>query len=616
MKKPSRPILWIALAGLWAGCPRFTRASGSNRSSADIRAARALFEKNVESIRRRDEAAYRSCYLESESLAVTGPEGFALGYSHLTQKTGSAWPDSYDPSDLQLLAVAPGVVYGTYRYRVRYGAEEHAGLSERLFLETGSGWKIVVTTAFDAPPGTPPPPLALVGATLVDGNGGLPVPDSVVVVRGGKIECAGSRRECAVPEGIEVRDEKGNWIIPGLVDAHVHFSQTGWADGRPDSLDVRAGHPYEEVEADLKAHPERFFRSDLCSGVTAVFDVGGYPWTLRLPARAEADTRAPHLAAAGPLLSTVDHWVNLPAERQFIYLKDAEAARSGVGYLAAQGASAVKIWFLVNADHPVEASAPAVLAAGEEAAKRNLPLIVHATGLAEAKVALRAGARVLVHSVWDLPVDQEFLDLAIRNGIVYCPTLVVPQGYARLYGSAASRTAPALDDPNGCVDAETRAKVAATAEIGPDAASAKAGTAARRAESSLEVGSANLKRVADAGITIAMGTDAGNPLTVHGPSVYAEMEAMQKAGLTSMQVLVAATRGGSLAMRRDREIGTLEKGKLADLVVLGADPTTDIRNVRRVREVMRGGVLRPEAELSSLASGGARPAPSSSSADR
>src|SRR4029078_2230541 len=114
------------------------------------------------------------------------------------------------------------------------------------------------------------------------------------------------------------------FVTPGLVDAHVHFSQTGWADGRPDGLDVRATHPYEKVEGELRSHPERFFRSYLCSGVTAVFDVGGYAWTLGLPPRAEPDAFAPHVRAAGPLLSTADHWLNLPAERQFIFLKDEE----------------------------------------------------------------------------------------------------------------------------------------------------------------------------------------------------------------------------------------------------------------------------------------------------
>src|SRR5439155_901266 len=148
-----------------------------------------------------------------------------------------------------------------------------------------------------------------------------------------------------------------------------------------------------------------------------------------------------------------------------------------------------------------------------------------------------------------------------------------------------------VDDPNGCVDPVTRAKVAESARVA--APEGYAGTAARGAERAAhvkEVAGPNLKRVADAGIPIAMGTDAGNPLTLHGPSVYAEMEAMQAAGLTPMQVVVASTRGGATAMGVEKETGTVEKGKSADLVILAGDPTADVANFREVRYVVRARV--------------------------
>ena len=570
---------------------------------ADLRAARELFEKNLRAIRNRDKAAYLACYLHSSSLAVTGGEGPSLGYEAIEKSAGSAWPDTFDAEDLQLLPVSPGIVYGTYRYRVRYGAEEHSGISERVFRETPDGWKIAVTTAFDAPAGTPPPPRALVGATLLDGTGAPPVPDAVVIVRGGKIDCAGSRKACPIPEGIAVDDVRGMWITPGVIDAHVHFSQTGWADGRPDALDVRKIHPYEQVEADLRSHPERFFRTDLCSGVTGVFDVGGYAWTLSLPKLAEDDPRAPHVSAAGPLLSTLDHWLNLPAERQFMLLKDAESAKSEVSYLASRGAQAVKVWYIVNKDLPVEASEPAVRVAGEEAARVHLPLIVHATGLAEAKAALRSGAKMLVHSVDDAPVDSEFLELAKKNATIYCPTLTVVSGYLRMYEAADAKRAPEIDDPNRCVDPATRARVGETAGLPSGVDAARMGRMRDRVARMGTFMGENLMAVKKAGIPIAMGTDAGNPLTLHGVSVYAEMEAMQKAGMTPMEVLVASTRGGSLAMRREKEIGTIEKGKVADLLVVAADPAKDIANLRKLKSVVRGGMLRSVEELSAVAGG-------------
>jgi imidazolonepropionase-like amidohydrolase len=571
----------------------------------DLGAARTLFEKNLQAIRDKDKDAYLSCYLDSELLARTGPTGFELGYSGLAATAGQGWPDHISAEDLRLTPIQPGLVYGTYRYRVRYGKDEVSGISERLFTNTQKGWKIAVSTAFAAVPGVPPPPRALVGATLVDGTGAAPVPDAVVVLRDGKIDCAGPRSACPVPGGIDTVDLKGQWITPGLIDAHVHFSQTGWADGRPDALDVRDRHPYEKVVADLKANPERFGRTLLCSGVTAAFDVGGYPWTIALPERFEDATGVPRVAAAGPLLSTIDHWVNVPGERQFLYISDAASADKGADYLAAQGADAVKVWFIRGQDKSFEDIAAIVRSAGAAARRVGLPLIVHATNLIEAKEALRSGAKLLVHSVWDQPVDQEFLDLARANGAIYCPTLTVGDGYRRLFEAVIRHQAPAVDDPNGCVDPGTRTKLNEAVEVqikpedGLDEEVLKAVTAntAERAR----IAAANLKKVLDAGIPVAMGTDAGNPLTLHGPSIYKEMEAMQAAGLTPLQVLVASTHGGALAMGRDKEIGTIEKGKLADLLIVGADPTADVANLRKIRYVVRGGVMRTIEELSALA---------------
>ena len=421
-------------------------------------------------------------------------------------------------------------------------------------------------------------------------------------MRGGAIECAGSRGNCAVPDGVETMDVSGHWIVPGLIDAHVHFGQTGWADGRPDAIDVRDLFPYENVQADLRADPESRFRAYLCSGVTSVFDVGGYPWTWDLRERAENDTMAPRVAAAGPLLTTLDHWLNLPAERQFIHLSSEQAARDGVRYLAAAGTSAAKVWFIVRPEDDFEALEKFVRAAASEAASRKLPMIVHATGLKEAKSALAAGARMLVHSVDDLAVDDEFLDNARRNGTIYCPTLTVLRGYLRMFESAATGEPPANDDPHGCVDARTLERVAMSARMKEKAPQLE-GVAriAERTKQRERVMAENLMRVHAAGIRIAMGTDAGNPLTLHGPSVHAEMEAMQAAGLTPLEVLRAATSGSAAAMGRDEDLGTLTKGKKADLIILSADPMADAKNLRSIRWVVRGGEIREARELAAAA---------------
>jgi imidazolonepropionase-like amidohydrolase len=593
--------LALAPALIAVACALAAGALGDSQipthAASDVAAARQLFQANLDAIRHRDREAYLACYLHSPQLARTGPEGPALSYDSLAANRDTSWPDGFEALDLQLVPVRDGVVYGTYRYRVRYGSVEQVGLSERFFVETPEGWRIAVSTAFPAPPGTPPPPRALVGATLIDGTGKAPVRDAVVLMRNGRIEYAGPRARLRLPAGVDTLDVHGLTVAPGLIDAHVHYSQTGWYDGRPDAADLRDRHPYDEVERRLREHPEAFHRSWLATGVTAVFDVGGYPWTIAMARAAETDTRAPHVSAAGPLISTLDHWLNLPAERQFIYLANDSVAHAGVKYLKTLGSAAVKVWFINNRARDFAEMARLVKVTGDAARAAGLPLIVHATGLREAKAALAAGAKVLVHSVDDSLVDSEFLQMAKRNGTLYCPTLTVREGYLRLYESSLSGRAPAFDDPNGVVDSLTRALIASTP--------VEAAGRARRpsiADSTVHAKAVrtmaeNLRRVRAAGIPIAMGTDAGNPLTLHGPAVYAEMEAMHAAGLTPMQVLVASTRNGAMTMGRGAEFGTLEAGKQADLVVLEGDPSRDVRAWRKLRYVVRGGVVRTPREL-------------------
>jgi imidazolonepropionase-like amidohydrolase len=572
-----------ALLSVLASLPAALPAQRPPRS--DTSEARAVFEANIAAIHHRDRARYLSLYLDSPSLAVNGPGGLALGYAPFAAQRDTTWPDSLIATDLELVSVRPGVVYGQYRYRVTQHGVTTMGTSERLFVRTAGGWKIAVSTAFPAPPGTHPAPIALLGATLVDGTGRAPLPDAAVVVQGGRIACAGSRAACPVPAGTDTMNLRGRWIVPGLIDAHVHFSQTGWVDGRPDALDLRARYPYERVVADLEAHPERFFRTYVCSGVTGVFDVGGFAWTWGLRQRAEDDLMAPHVAAAGPLLSTVDHWINLPDEKQILYVPTDSAARAAVRAHVARGTDAIKVWYIVRPGADTSQLKAVVHAAGDEAHRLGARLIVHATGLWEAKDALRAGADVLVHSVFDRPVDDEFLALANDRHVIYVPTLTTYDGYRQV---AVRRFEPHY--PLDCVDPATLAKARSTDTIPPNQGADAVAARVARIEHDTQTGLANLTAVFRAGITVAMGTDAGNPLTLHGPSVYWEMQMMQQAGMSPMDVLVSATRNGALAMGRT-DIGTLQAGKLADLVVLGADPTADIGNVREVRYVMRGGAL-------------------------
>lgn len=564
--------------------PAVTQSSGD--AVTDTTGARAVFEENIASIHARDRSRYLATYLQSPRLVRNGPAGLELGFEGWSARRDTTWPDTLVARDLRLVPLTSGLVYGTYHYRVTQAGTTSEGISERVFVRTPDGWRIAVTTAFGLPDGAAPPPVALVGGTLIN-PGAAPVPDAVVLVRGGRIACAGARRDCPVPAGVETIDVRGKFVGPGLIDAHVHYSQTGWLDGRPDAGDVRAQFPYDSTIGALRAHPERFHRAQLCSGVTSAFDVGGYTWTYDIARESRDALDAPRVVAAGPLLSTRDHWVNLPTMRQFIPMTDDSTVRAMVRAQRALGAEAIKVWYLQLPDTAMARARPLLMAAGEEARRVGLPLIVHATQLRTAKDAVAAGAKVLVHSVETQEVDDEFITAARRVGTILVPTLTVYEGYADV---RAGRS-PAARYPLDCVDPATRAKLEV---VRPEARATGPSAAATAREQRM---ARNLMRLHAAGVPIAMGTDAGNPGTAHGPSVYREMEAMQAAGMSARDVFAAATLVAARAMGLEAETGSLERGKRGDIVVFGADPTSDAANARRVEVVVRNGAVYGRREL-------------------
>jgi imidazolonepropionase-like amidohydrolase len=446
---------------------------------------------------------------------------------------------------------------------------------------------------------------ALVGATLIDGTGAPPVVDGVVVVEGDRISCVGPRSSCEVPADAARIDLAGRFVTPGLVDAHVHFSQTGWLDGRPDGMDVPDIYPYSETAAAAEANPDRWHASYLCSGITAVYDPGGHPWTTALPAASEGRSDRVHVRAAGPLVTFASRpQLNLNDEvYTFLPMSTDEEAMASVDRLVAMGSTAVKVWFLRTPPERREALERRLSLIGDRARGAGLDLIVHATGLREAKAALRAGAAMLVHSVEDQFVDEEFLELARSVEVVYAPTLRVGANWTRARISAALDAPAPIDDPNRCVDPATVERIQETARLQPRMPErirndVDWALGAMRAVGRTEaIMAENLRRVRAAGITIATATDAGNPLTLHGPSIYEEMEAMQDAGIPAFEVVVLSTRNGARAMGRLEDFGTLAPGKIADLLVLEEDPTRDVRAFRSLSHVMRGGVLREQEAL-------------------
>lgn len=120
-------------------------------AAADSAAALALFRENIDAIHKRDRARYNATYLNSPRLTVNGPSGPLFGYEGFLSRQTSAWPDTLIATDLRVVPIALNVVYGSYRYDVRYGDSTSTGVSERVFVRTSGGWRIAVTSAFGSP---------------------------------------------------------------------------------------------------------------------------------------------------------------------------------------------------------------------------------------------------------------------------------------------------------------------------------------------------------------------------------------------------------------------------------------------------------------------------------
>ena len=459
--------------------------------------------------------------------------------------------------------------------------------------------------AYDVTDATPPPravSVALVGATVVDGTGGPPLADAVVLVEGERVVAVAPRATTRPPSGATAVDVSGKWIVPGLIDAHVHFFQSGGLYTRPDAIDLRATRSYADELAWIKRRLPNTFARYLACGVTSVVDVGGPFWNFEVRELAGRTELAPRVAVAGPLVSTF-----VPPQLQcddppIGLCTTADEADALIDREVAREPDLIKIWFIHRDNDDLKKQTELVRAAIEHAHASAVRVAVHATQLEVARAAVEAGADVLVHSVDDRPVDDAFLQLLREHDVVYTTTLVVDGGYGQVLGQDLEL----IDFETSHGDPDVMATWGDLAKL-PEGRAAERFAPKRRAprDRMLATQQANLRgrhvrrrrRGRATGhhdaICVAAGTDAGN-IETHGPSLHHEFELMAGAGLTPAQVLRAATFARRV-MGREKELGTLE-GKLADLLVLG-DPLADVKNLRRIERVMKGGRLLDPNEL-------------------
>ena len=441
-----------------------------------------------------------------------------------------------------------------------------------------------------------PADLAIVGGAIIPAYGEQAIQDGVVIVRSARIACVGSRADCVAPAGTRTIDAAGAIVAPGLIDAHVHYAQTGWFDGSPAGFNVSEIYDKAALDRRTMAGRHETDASYVCAGVTSVFDMGGPHWTL-----SHADESAVLRAATGPILTdmpdTVLRAFNSAEAISLYSARTPEAMRRQVMVVAEAGADVIKVILSPSyLDNP--APYAALLSAAVDAAdEANVQVSLHALAHRDAEIGLGLGIDILAHSVMDKPLGADLAAAIADRGVIYIPTFVVRRRFADGYAivlSGAEREAP---DPLGCLDGRTDQLIEADADrlaaAAPDFMRADGFVRLQMLRTQREeaVMTASLRDAFEAGVTVAMGSDAGNPNMPHGVGLLYELEALEAAGFEPEVLLKAATLGGAAALRLEHELGRLAPDAHADIVIYDRDPRESTAHLWSVRHVVLGGRL-------------------------
>ncbi len=452
--------------------------------------------------------------------------------------------------------------------------------------------------------------VAIVGATLVDGRGGTPVRDAVVLLDGATIAAVGPRGSVAIPAGVEQIDARDRWMVPGLFDTNVHLSLYGGQNDRYESL-VRYQPRQEEIVLEAA-------QIDLSYGITTVRDSYGalVPLTKVRDRIARGDAVGARILAAGNILgwsgpysfsfSRVTGSLTLFQEQMNDFI-----AQGGGEEL--MGMSPIELRAAINAyidkgpdflkyGGTSHFSEPTFIGFSPESQRvivetghaRNRFVETHATSVEGLRVAIAAGIDGIQHPELldghDVPDD---ILASIRDRGLVCSMLVSTitgpawQRHLKTKGENEKKRLEADKDRPPMTREKTMA------ERRKEAADEGADLESRRK---------NAQTLIRSGCRVTPGTDsywaAAPELTRtpkpidqdHGIGTILAIEGLVELGMTPAEAIVAATRNGAYAARRP-DLGTIEPGQIADLVLLGADPLADIHNLRQVAAVWKEGKL-------------------------
>jgi len=437
---------------------------------------------------------------------------------------------------------------------------------------------------------------ALVGGYLIDGTGAAPVRNAVVLIQGERIVAAGPAADVDVPPDATVHYLSGHTVLPGLVEGSGHVVFAGQIDHA--RFFATRHTDYYQIGA-------RNLYVGLLLGITSMRDTHGpVPEMFQLQ-RDERDGVIPgsRLFTAGAILN-YPSLLDIPTERALsgadvaaargkldFYFEDAERGKEIIQTFAARGADFVKISLSGNSPgepRPVALSEELLRELVEEAHLHGLKTTSHTMNVPHLRRAVEAGFDALEHPEFTLeaglgvPIPDDLIQRIVDDGIYCIPLMIAMEIYIIHLQTPEMLQHPGYlrDLPADLVE-EAREWVRTESEI-PGALQARID----RYEAVKE----NLRRLIAAGAKIAMGTDKGTRLNFHQHANHVrELQTYVELGMTPIEAIESATRIGAELLGVETELGTVEAGKLADLLVVSGNPAAYITDIGNVHMVFKGG---------------------------
>lgn len=414
---------------------------------------------------------------------------------------------------------------------------------------------------------------AIVGGYLIDGNEGVPVRDAVVIVEGDRITHVGTVSDTEIPSGARVIRAEGRTVMPGLHEAHAHLFIVG--HGVYSDYFTRYHYDRDRMRELMQISA----RELLMAGVTSARDVGAQlEDAIWIRDAIEAgQVVGPRLLVSGPFLQKSTG----PTQDFFrIPVDGADEARRQARRLIDAGVDLLKVIQLGRLS-PAERAAIA-----DEARKAGLHIAVHASSVEEIRAAAEMGARTIEHvGAGAIPLyPDESIRLMAENNIFLVPTAMVSLVY-----DVTDDFPERLDDPRLREDLpeDVYEDVRQSLELRSRLAYYRT-----KRERSPTFG-AKVRQAYDHGVRLLIGTDSGTPMNFHYESTWQEMDWFVRFGIPPMKVIGMATRYPALAFGSYDDRGTIEPGKLADIIIVNGNPLRDMSSLREsnVEWVMKGGVV-------------------------